>query len=213
LARKVRWVAAEDGDGAGYDVLSFDQAGRERLLEVKTTNGSARTPFFLQLSVLGIGASTGFICSPATLIFSRSRRRWRTRSISGQTRGAPFFECTGQMSSKFCEAWLMRCTKCGGAGEDTGDLQVRNLEIGPDGRITGSICTTTKCSTCGVSERKLDVQLDLQIPSIHRTSGHDLEIDFESKEAGSPAAGFPVKVRCSCEELAAKGVLMLRTVN
>ncbi len=47
LARKVRWVAAEDGDGAGYDVLSFDPSGKERLLEVKTTNGSARTPFFL----------------------------------------------------------------------------------------------------------------------------------------------------------------------
>jgi hypothetical protein len=47
LARKVRWVAAEDGDGAGYDVLSFDPAGHERLLEVKTTNGSARTPFFI----------------------------------------------------------------------------------------------------------------------------------------------------------------------
>jgi hypothetical protein len=47
LARKVRWIAAEDGDGAGYDVLSFDLVGRERLLEVKTTNGSGRTPFFL----------------------------------------------------------------------------------------------------------------------------------------------------------------------
>jgi hypothetical protein len=47
LARKVRWVAAEDGNGAGYDVLSFDLGGRERLLEVKTTNGSARTPFYL----------------------------------------------------------------------------------------------------------------------------------------------------------------------
>jgi hypothetical protein len=31
LAAKVRWVAAEDGDGAGFDVLSFDPAGRERL--------------------------------------------------------------------------------------------------------------------------------------------------------------------------------------
>lgn len=47
LARKVRWVAAEDGDGAGYDILSFDPQGRERLIEVKTTNGSARTPFYL----------------------------------------------------------------------------------------------------------------------------------------------------------------------
>jgi hypothetical protein len=47
LARKVRWVAAEDGDGAGYDIRSFEPNGQERLLEVKTTNGSARTPFFL----------------------------------------------------------------------------------------------------------------------------------------------------------------------
>jgi hypothetical protein len=47
LARKVRWVAAEDGDGAGYDVLSFDLGGTAKLIEVKTTNGSARTPFFL----------------------------------------------------------------------------------------------------------------------------------------------------------------------
>lgn len=47
LARRVRWVAEEDGDGAGYDIHSFDPHGRERLLEVKTTNGAARTPFFL----------------------------------------------------------------------------------------------------------------------------------------------------------------------
>jgi hypothetical protein len=43
----IRWVSAEDGDGAGYDVLSFDLSGRQRLLEVKTTNGSSRTPFFI----------------------------------------------------------------------------------------------------------------------------------------------------------------------
>jgi hypothetical protein len=47
LARKIRWVAAEDGDGAGYDVSSFNPAGCVRLIEVKTTNGSARTPFYL----------------------------------------------------------------------------------------------------------------------------------------------------------------------
>jgi Domain of unknown function (DUF3883) len=47
LARKVRWIAEEDGDGAGFDVLSFEPAGRERLIEVKTTNGAARTPFYL----------------------------------------------------------------------------------------------------------------------------------------------------------------------
>lgn len=47
LVDKVRWVADVDGDGAGYDVLSFDCDGQERLIEVKTTNGGARTPFYL----------------------------------------------------------------------------------------------------------------------------------------------------------------------
>jgi hypothetical protein len=56
LARKVRWVAAEDGDGAGYDVLSFSIEGHQRLIEVKTTNGSARTPFFLTRNECDVAA-------------------------------------------------------------------------------------------------------------------------------------------------------------
>ena len=47
LAGKVRWVAKEDGDGAGYDILSFSRRGEERWLEVKTTNGPATTPFWI----------------------------------------------------------------------------------------------------------------------------------------------------------------------
>ncbi len=47
LARRVRWVSQEDGDGAGYDILSFYPDGHERLLEVKTTNGHRKTPFYI----------------------------------------------------------------------------------------------------------------------------------------------------------------------
>jgi hypothetical protein len=47
LAKKVRWVSQEDGDGAGYDIRSFDAKGSERLIEVKTTNGLQTTPFYL----------------------------------------------------------------------------------------------------------------------------------------------------------------------
>lgn len=47
LARQVRWVADQDGDGAGYDILSFTANGERRLIEVKTTTGHQRTPFFL----------------------------------------------------------------------------------------------------------------------------------------------------------------------
>jgi hypothetical protein len=56
LAHKVRWVADVDGDGAGYDVLSFDPVGNERLLEVKTTNGSSRTPFFISRNEYAVSA-------------------------------------------------------------------------------------------------------------------------------------------------------------
>jgi len=47
LANRIRWVAQEDGDGAGFDILSYTSKGDERLIEVKTTNGAARTPFFM----------------------------------------------------------------------------------------------------------------------------------------------------------------------
>lgn len=47
LAAKVEWVSKTQGDGAGFDILSFDPGGREQYLEVKTTTGSKRTPFFM----------------------------------------------------------------------------------------------------------------------------------------------------------------------
>ncbi|MFQ5626384.1 MAG: DUF3883 domain-containing protein [Methyloligellaceae bacterium] len=47
LAKRVRWVSEEDGDGAGYDILSFSNTGEERLLEVKTTTGHQTTPFYI----------------------------------------------------------------------------------------------------------------------------------------------------------------------
>lgn len=47
LADKVRWVSVEDGDGAGFDILSFDPGGCEKPIEVKTTKGGIHTPFFL----------------------------------------------------------------------------------------------------------------------------------------------------------------------
>ena len=47
LARKVKWVSKEEGDGAGYDIKSFALSGADRLIEVKTTTGYRMTPFFL----------------------------------------------------------------------------------------------------------------------------------------------------------------------
>ena len=52
LASRVRWVARDDGDGLGYDVLSFDPDGRERYIEVKTTGLGAQTPFYISSAEL-----------------------------------------------------------------------------------------------------------------------------------------------------------------
>lgn len=47
LSEKVIHVSIEEGDGAGYDILSYDATGKPRFLEVKTTTGAKETPFYL----------------------------------------------------------------------------------------------------------------------------------------------------------------------
>ncbi len=47
LGKSVKWISRDMGDGAGYDILSFDKRGKERFIEVKTTTGGQRTPFFI----------------------------------------------------------------------------------------------------------------------------------------------------------------------
>jgi hypothetical protein len=47
LAASIERVSETRGDGLGYDVLSFDTNGRERLIEVKTTSYGKYTPFFV----------------------------------------------------------------------------------------------------------------------------------------------------------------------
>jgi hypothetical protein len=54
LARRVKWVSDEEGDGAGYDIESFEPDGRARLIEVKTTRGWDRTPSIITSNELAV---------------------------------------------------------------------------------------------------------------------------------------------------------------
>ena len=78
LARKVRWVSHEDGDGVGYDIASFEPDGRQRLLEVKTTNGWDRTPFFITRNELQVA--------------EERREEWRLLRLWDFSRGPKAFE-------------------------------------------------------------------------------------------------------------------------
>lgn len=52
LGDRVQHVAVTQGDGLGYDVLSFENDGRERLIEVKTTAFGQLTPFYVSRNEL-----------------------------------------------------------------------------------------------------------------------------------------------------------------
>lgn len=54
LADRVEHVSVSKGDGLGYDVLSFESDGKERLIEVKTTTFGRDTPFFVSRGELAL---------------------------------------------------------------------------------------------------------------------------------------------------------------
>ncbi|HEX5149865.1 MAG TPA: DUF3883 domain-containing protein [Parafilimonas sp.] len=47
LADKIEWLSKDMGDGLGYDILSKNENGTDRFIEVKTTKLSKETPIFL----------------------------------------------------------------------------------------------------------------------------------------------------------------------
>jgi hypothetical protein len=47
LASKIEHISRTQGDSAGFDILSFEESGQERLIEVKTTAYGSLTPFYV----------------------------------------------------------------------------------------------------------------------------------------------------------------------
>jgi hypothetical protein len=47
LGDRVEWVSKEQGDGTGFDILSKNNSGTDRYIEVKTTKLSKETPIYL----------------------------------------------------------------------------------------------------------------------------------------------------------------------
>lgn len=80
LSSRVRWVAEDDGDGAGYDILSFSREGEERWLEVKTTNGPVTTPFWISENERRVAEENPNVFRLARLFdFSRSPAAYRLK--------------------------------------------------------------------------------------------------------------------------------------
>ena len=52
LAERVERISETEGDQAGFDILSFDETGKDRYIEVKTTKYGKQTPFFVSSNEL-----------------------------------------------------------------------------------------------------------------------------------------------------------------
>jgi Domain of unknown function (DUF3883) len=59
LVQQIDWVADRLGDGAGYDIKSFERDASNRYIEVKTTNGGVLTPFVISANELEFSKEAG----------------------------------------------------------------------------------------------------------------------------------------------------------
>lgn len=62
LADQVKWISQEEGDGAGFDILSKNLNGTDKYIEVKTTKLGKETPFYFSKNELDFSVehSTNF---------------------------------------------------------------------------------------------------------------------------------------------------------
>ena len=59
LLQRLDWVSDRLGDGAGYDILSYDAPGQPRYIEVKTTNGAHASSFLISRNELDFSQESG----------------------------------------------------------------------------------------------------------------------------------------------------------
>lgn len=87
LADQVQHASVTEGDGLGYDVLSFTPQGEKQFLEVKTTTFSEETPFFVTKNELE---------------FARSQpERFKLCRVFDFRVGPRFFELSGPVENHF----------------------------------------------------------------------------------------------------------------
>lgn len=59
LFQRVDWISDRLGDGAGYDILSYDAPSKPRYIEVKTTNGAHASSFIISRNELDFSREVG----------------------------------------------------------------------------------------------------------------------------------------------------------
>lgn len=86
LAAAIEHTAKVRGDHEGYDILSFEASGAERLIEVKTTKYGAETPFFVSRNEVNTSARQAELYQVYRLFnFQRALKLYTLPGAIGQT--------------------------------------------------------------------------------------------------------------------------------
>lgn len=85
LAAQIEHVSVTRGDGEGYDILSFETSGKERLIEVKATRYGAQTPFFVSHN--------------ERIVSEREAARYRLYRAFGFKKEPKLFQLSGALST------------------------------------------------------------------------------------------------------------------
>lgn len=83
LAGRIDHVSATKGDGLGYDILSFENDGRERFIEVTTTAFGSMTPFFASAKEVEVSEALPTFHLYRVFKFRKRRRSSRYLVLSG----------------------------------------------------------------------------------------------------------------------------------
>lgn len=89
LADKVEHVSQTKGDAAGFDILSFDEEGGEKLIEVKTTQLGKESPFYFTRNELGVSR--------------KERDRYNLYRVFNFKKNAKFYQLKGALDMT-CES-------------------------------------------------------------------------------------------------------------
>ena len=87
LLDSVEQVSETIGPNAGYDIRSFEQDGKERFIEVKTTKYGKLTPFFVTANEL--------------LFSERNREQYHLYRVFSYRVSPSLFQMSGQLNN-FC---------------------------------------------------------------------------------------------------------------
>lgn len=99
LAGQIEWVSNTKGDGAGFDIQSFDEDGQEIYIEVKTTTGPEGTRFYITAAELNCSEQHG-------------GKYWLYRVFSFKNSPKVYRVAGPLKSALFLEPTVYRCSGC-----------------------------------------------------------------------------------------------------